>query len=140
LVRQVNEGAEAVARLNKQITAPEANGRPANDLRDTRAQYVKVLGKLPDTHALKRPSGSVDLLVGGHLLVAGDRASGLAVGRDIDGKTRATVGTSTNKATINDGRIAALLQQERTGVPGVSGRIDELARNLILEMNRLHST
>src|SRR5690606_17240632 len=79
-------------------------------------------------------------LVGGHLLVAGDRASGLAVGRDIDGKTRATVGTSTNKATINDGRIAALLQQERTGVPGVSGRIDELARNLILEMNRLHST
>lgn len=140
LVRQVNEGAEAVARLNQQITAAEANGRPANDLRDTRAQYVKELGKLLDTRALERPSGSVDLLVGGHLLVAGDRASGLAVGRDIDGKTRVTVGTSTNKATINDGRIAALLQQERTGVPGVSGRIDELARNLILEMNRLHST
>ena len=140
LVRQVNEGAEAISRLNQQITSAESNGRPANDLRDARAQHVKELGKLLDTRAIERPSGSVDLLVGGHLLVAGDRASGLAVGRDIDGNTRVTVGTSTNRATINEGRIAALLQQERAGVPGISGRIDDLARNLVLEMNRLHST
>ncbi len=140
LVRQVNEGAEAIARLNQQITSAESNGQPANDLRDTRAQFVKELGTLLDTRAIERPSGSVDLLVGGHLLVAGDRASGLAVGRDIDGKTRVTVGTSTNRATISNGRIAALLQQESTGLPGISGRIDDLARNLILEMNRLHST
>ncbi len=140
LVRQVNERAASIADLNQQITAAEATGRPANDLRDIRGQHIKELGTLLDARAIERPSGSVDLLVGGHLLVAGDRSSGLTVGRTVDGKTRVTVGASTSNAVIQEGRIAALLRQEQAGVPGILTRIDDLARNLVLETNRLHST
>ncbi len=140
LVRTVNEHAGAIATLNQQIAATEANGLPANDLRDTREQHVKEIGKMVDVRALERPSGSLDLLIGGHQLVAGDRVSALAVGKTAADATRVTVGASTTEANIREGRIAALLRQERTGVPVVGSRIDDLARNLILEMNRLHST
>jgi flagellar hook-associated protein 1 FlgK len=140
LVRQVNDRAAAVASLNGQIIAAEANGSDANDLRDTRAQQIKEIGKLIDARTIERSSGSVDVLVGGNLLVAGDRTSALAAGRDGDGKTKITVGRTNAPAAINGGRIAALLQQEHQNLPGLTSRIDDVARNTILEWNRLHTT
>lgn len=140
LVRQVNERANAIANLNGQIIAAEANGSDANDLRDVRSQHVKELGKLLDARTIERGSGSLDVLVGGNLLVAGDRASALNTGKDADGGTQVTVGNTRSNAVISEGRIAALLEQERAGVPGLTSRIDDLARSTILEWNRLHTT
>ena len=140
LVRQANEHADAVARLNAQIISAEANGADANDLRDTRAQHVKELGKLLDTRTLERGSGSLDVLVGGHLLVAGDRPSKLKVGKDADNRTKVTVGNTTTATQITEGRIAALMRQEGNSLPDITSRLDQLARSTILEWNRLHST
>jgi flagellar hook-associated protein FlgK len=140
LVRQVNERAAAVADLNAQIIAAEANGSDANDLRDIRGQHIKEIGKQLDVRAIERSSGSVDLLVGGNLLVAGDRASTLVTGKDTAGSTEITIGRNGAPALIKEGRIAALLRQEQGAVPGYLSRIDELARNTILEWNRIHTT
>ena len=140
LVRVVNEKAAAIATLNGQIIAAEANGSDANDLRDVRLQQLNDLGKLLDVRTIERSSGSLDVLVGGHLLVAGDRASALNTGKDGDGKTMVTVGNNRSRAIVAEGRIAALLRQEQAGVPGLTGRIDDLARNTILEWNRIHTT
>ncbi len=140
LVRQVNSRAATIADLNAKIIATEATGATANDLRDTRAEHIKELGKLLDTRTIERASGSVDLLVGGHLVVSGDRASSLAAGKDSSGKTKMTIGSTTSGAVITGGRIAALLDQEKGSVPGIQSRLDQLARSTILEWNRLHST
>ncbi|MEO6594061.1 MAG: flagellar hook-associated protein FlgK, partial [Planctomycetota bacterium] len=140
LTRLVNQRVGAIADLNGEIIAAEASGAQANDLRDTRAQHIKELGKVLDVRAIERESGSVDLLVGGHLLVSGTRASSLDVGKDGTGKTKVTVGRSAAPVTIKEGRIAALLQQETGALPGLTSRIDELARSTILEWNRLHTT
>jgi flagellar hook-associated protein 1 len=140
LTRQVNQRAEAVAALNNQIVAAEANGSDANDLRDTRASHIRELAKLIDVRPIERAAGSIDLLVGGNLLVAGDRSSALEVGKGAAGATKVTIGNTDAPALLREGRIAALLQQEQGAVPGVLGRIDELARNTILEWNRIHST
>jgi len=140
LTRQVNQHTQAIARLNEQIIATEANGSQANDLRDARSQHTKELGKLLDTQAIERSTGSVDLLVGGSLVVAGGRATELRVGKSGDGATELYVGDSRAPAQVNEGRIAALLRQEQGGLPGYTSRIDELARSTILEWNRIHST
>src|SRR5688572_9609996 len=100
LVRQVNERANAIASLNAQFIAAEANGSDANDLRDTRAQHVKEVGRLLDARTIERSSGSVDVLVGGNLLVAGDRASSLSVGKDDFGGTTVNVGRTSSPAQI----------------------------------------
>ena len=140
LTRQVNQHTTAIARLNEQIIATEANGSQANDLRDTRSQHVKELGKLLDTRAIERSTGSVDLLVGGSMVVAGGRATALRVGKSSEGSTELYVGDSRAAAQVDEGRIAALLRQEQGGLPGYTSRIDDLARSTILEWNRIHST
>lgn len=140
LVRQVNERAAAIATLNSQIIAAEASGSDANDLRDTRAQHVKEIGRLLDARTIERSSGSLDVLVGGSLLVAGDRSSALSVGKDGAGRTAMTIGSTRSTAVVKGGRIAALLAQEQSGLPELTGRIDRLARSTILEWNRRHTT
>ncbi|MBL8728246.1 MAG: flagellar hook-associated protein FlgK [Planctomycetes bacterium] len=140
LVRQVNDLAISVARLNSQIVSAEASGAEANDLRDTRAQHVQELGKLLDARTIERSSGSLDVLVGGSLLVAGDRATALNVGKDGSNRTKVSVGTAAVATQVREGRIAALLRQESTSLPGIQDRLDQLARSTILEWNRLHST
>jgi flagellar hook-associated protein FlgK len=140
LVRQVNQSAAKIAELNRQIVAVEATGATANDLRDTRAQAIKDVGGLLDVNAIERSSGSVDLLVGGTLLVAGDRVSALSVGKDAAGGTMITAGATGVVTGLRSGRIPALLAQEQGKLPGIGGRIDQLARNTILEWNRIHST
>ena len=140
LVRTVNQRTAAIAELNTQIISAEANGSDANDLRDTRAQHIAELGKLLDTRAIERSSGSVDLLVGGNLVVAGSRATAMLVDKDSSGNTQVKVGNNKSGSTIREGRIAALLNQEQSGLPDYMSRVDDLARNTILEWNRLHST
>ena len=140
LTRQVNQRTRAIARLNEQILSAEASGADANDLRDTRSQHIKELGKLLDTRAIERSSGSVDLLVGGSLVVAGGRATDLRVGKTGAGNTQLFVGDNSVPAQISEGRIAALIRQEQGGLPSYMTRVDELARSTILEWNRLHST
>ena len=140
LVRIVNQRTEAIAALNGQIMSAEANGSDANDLRDARAQHINEIGKLLDTRAIERSSGSVDLLVGGNLVVAGNRATQMRVGKDNDGNTEVLVGANTSGSEIREGKIAALLRQEQNGLPAYMTRVDDLTYNTILECNRLHST
>ncbi|MBK8099031.1 MAG: flagellar hook-associated protein FlgK [Planctomycetes bacterium] len=140
LVRQVNQFADDVAALNAQIVSAEANGSNANDLRDMREQRIKQIAELLDTSAIERASGSVDLLVGGHLLVAGDRVSPLSVGKDGQDQTQVLIGRTQQAAAVREGRIAALLRHETDEMPLLQERVDRLARNLILETNRLHTT
>ncbi|MFK7738709.1 MAG: flagellar hook-associated protein FlgK [Planctomycetota bacterium] len=140
LIRQANERTRAVAQLNNQIIAAEASGADANDLRDTRAQHVRELGELIDLRAIERASGSVDLLVGGTQVVAGGRSTDMRVGTGASGNTLVTIGNSESPATIRQGRIAALIEQEQGDLPAYLTRLNELARNMILEFNRLHTT
>ncbi len=139
-LRLVNQRAAAVAQLNAQITAMEANGSSANDLRDQREAHIREIGKLIDTRALERSTGSVDLIVGGHLLVGGDRVADLDVAKSTSGVTQVVVARSRTAVQVNEGRIAGLLRQEQGNIPELRARIDQLAQNLMLETNRLQTT
>ncbi|MCY2957199.1 MAG: flagellar hook-associated protein FlgK [Planctomycetota bacterium] len=140
LVRKVNQLSAQVAGLNEQIISLEANGSTANDLRDTREQNVKELSSLIDVRAIERGTGSLDLLVGGRLLVTGTRSSQLSVGKSGAETTEIRIGNEQALLNPADGRIAALLRQETGDLPGYGARLDELARNMILEVNRRHTT
>lgn len=140
LTRQVNGLAGAVAELNKQIITLESNGGAANDLRDARSRHIRELSQLVDVNSIEKSTGSTDLLVGGHLLVSGDRASQLNVARTAANTTELRVGKSSATVQVREGRIAALLRHESGEMLGFNSKIDQLARNLILEVNRHQTT
>ena len=138
LVREANQLTSAVAELNKQIVALEAGGSDANDLRDTRSQDIRRLSELIDVNAIERSTGSVDVLVGGRLAVAGDHATAITVGKSATATTELRMGNSAVRT--DEGRIAALIRNESADLPAYDARLDRLARNLILEVNRRHTT
>jgi flagellar hook-associated protein FlgK len=138
-VRTVNERASRIAALNAQIISLEANGSTANDLRDTRGQLINEISDLADVRVIERDTGSVDLSIGGRLLVSGSRAGKLRAGTDTNGKT-AVFAAGNTRIDIQSGRIGALLDQQGTRIPGLLSNLDTIARNLALEFNRLHTT
>ncbi len=139
LVGEVNEKTKAIADLNSQIISVEAGGSTANDLRDQRGRLISEVSGLIDTRALERDSGSVDLLIAGRLLVSGANNSELSARTAIDGRSEVLI-SGRSRVDITSGKIGALMNQEETRIPSLIGDLDVLARNMILEFNRVHST
>ena len=138
--KTINAIAEEVASINKQIISLEASGHEANDLRDQRDQALSEIAELIDIKVLDRATGSVDVIAGDFLLVSGARASKLDAAFGTDGKPEVRIAGSTTKVQVRDGKIAGLLDAENASISGLNTKLDRLARNLILEVNRIHST
>lgn len=138
-VRTINEKARQIASLNSQIISLEANGSTANDLRDTRGQLVNDISELVDVRTIERNSGALDISVGGRLLVGGSRAGTLSAGRSADGSS-AVFAAGNTELDVTGGVVGGLLAQEGQRLPGLLSNLDNLARNLVLEVNRLHTT
>ncbi len=140
LVAAVQSGAQTIADLNAEIVRLEANGSMANDLRDRRDQAIRDLSALVDVRRVDHSSGSVDLIVGGRLLVAGRRADTVQVSRDASGATRVTIGSNRRPANLEGGRIGALLELEQSAGPAYLARLDRLTREMVLGFDRIHTT
>jgi len=140
LVQQVNEHAQAIAALNREIPAIEAGGQTANDLRDTREVHVKAIGRLLDTQTVERDNGTVDLVASGHLLVSGTTTTPLQVQKAPTGATAVFLGASNQTLQLSGGRIGALLQHEAEHLPGLVADLDRLAHEMALQFNRVQTT
>ena len=139
-LKSANGLIERIATLNAQIISIEANGTPANEFRDEREQSIKDLSGIMGAQVVEKNNGSLDILAGGFMVVSGGRASPLKAVRGADGLTEIRIGSSTTKVDIKQGKIAGLLKSEGNLLPGILGRLDKMARSMILETNRIHST
>ncbi len=139
-LQEVNRHAQAIADLNIKIGEIEIQGVKANDLRDERDRHVMAIAKLMDTKTLEKNNGEVEVMAGGFMLVSGGRAASLEAVRGSDGTTKVRVAGTDSELDVKGGEIAGLLQVEQEQVPGFVSSADTLARNLILQVNRIHST
>lgn len=139
-LKRVNQLAESISRLNRQIVEQEAAGGPANDLRDARGLALAELATLVDTRSIEEANGAVRVLVAGQSLVTPVGYKQMeAVG---DGRTRIALRVvgSTQEAAIQGGEIGGLIQLLQDSLPGMRANADRLAHQFALEMNRAHST
>jgi len=137
---EVNRHAQAVADLNIKIGEIEIQGVKANDLRDERDRHVTAIAQLMDTRTLEKNNGQVEVMAGGFMLVSGARAASLEAVRGAGGVTTVRVAGTDAELDVKDGEIAGLLEVEKNQVPSFVSSADTLARNLILQVNRIHST
>lgn len=132
-----------VADLNRQIASSEAIGATANELRDQRGNALDELSTLMDISVVEQESGTVDVLVGSVPVVLGTTNRGVGVTRESDGSTLTTVvtlGTDGTPLEVTLGSIGGLLESRDGNIDQTIERIDELAGQLIFEINKLHST
>ncbi|MEZ5989383.1 MAG: flagellar hook-associated protein FlgK [Planctomycetota bacterium] len=139
-VENANLEIQHIADLNAQIISLEANGHQANDLRDEREASIKRLSELVDVRVVTKTNGSADVMAAGHLVVSSGRGAKLVAARGKDGSTEVRVGDTGSALDVRQGRLAGLLHAEGGVLPDLLERLDGLARSLILETNRVHTT
>jgi len=138
-VESVNMYAAEIARLNLEISETEASGLPANDLQDQRDLLLGKLSELVDVQTVDGPNHSIRVMVSGNTLVSAGNAQRMDVERDSTGALQVKLDGSTGYLPVQGGAIGGLLELSREFAPELRSRLDELARQMILNVNRVRS-
>jgi flagellar hook-associated protein 1 len=148
LVSEINETAKTVAQLNQAVVASHVNNQPANELADKRDLAIMKLSELTGATTAPRTDGSVDVILGGSLLVSGNLSRELLPpsgaltpaaakgGQLVD--VRWADGTNA-KVASSSGQLAASLEALNSTIPNYSRRIDAVAVNLATTLNDAHT-
>ena len=139
-VGDVNRYASEIATLNVEIAQAESIDNPANDLRDRRDMVLTELSKLVDLTTIEGQDGAFRVLVAGNALVGAQHAHAMTVETDATGDVRIRLAGSTGAVPVKGGAIGGLLELGQATMPELRGRLDELAHEFILGVNRAHST
>jgi len=133
-----------IAALNELIVRQESDGvTVASALRDRRDDLLRDLGELMDIQVREQDTGSISVYVGSEPLVEFDRARGPIVETELrDGTEVASIrfADTHGNVILHDGKLFGLLQVRDRYLQDQIERFDTLARGLIYEVNRLHST
>ena len=144
-VRRANAILPQIADLNAQIRIAESVGHPANDLRDQRQLLLQDLSRLVGINTTENAEGETTVFAGGLLLVSGDRnASFDATNLNPSGFRlvfyQAPGGTTFDATTfLTQGEIGATLRMRDTDLPDFLGRLDQLAKTLVDQVNLQHA-
>lgn len=140
LAGEVNQLAAEVARLNDEISSIESGQVQANDLRDQRQVKLQQLAELVDITTAEDEQGQVRVQVAGSILVNGTKSQELEIELDSDNRIRATISSSVGFVPVTGGKVGALIGVRDETIPGLNSQLDDLAREMILAVNRVHST
>jgi flagellar hook-associated protein FlgK len=139
-VNQVNALTQSIARLNQDIVALESGGGLANDLRDQREESVKQLSRLIDVRVSEGANGAMNVLIAGQLVVGSKQAYKLSASKNDEGIVELKLAGHDKTLAPRKGSLAGLVEVARDLSPNYAAELDALARNLIFELNRTHST
>ena len=135
-VDQVNGLSRQIALLNAQVSAAEAGGNQAPDLRDQRDMVADQLAQLAGAHTEVQANGTVGVYLGGIMLVDAANARTL----EVRGGTTITLGIMGDPDPLVGvgGPLAEMVSMIDTELPKVMGRLDTLARALVNGVNEYH--
>jgi flagellar hook-associated protein 1 FlgK len=135
--------AQQIADLNAQIvTAEGGTGGTANGLRDERDAVLGKLSQLMDVRTIPQDNGSVNVYVGSEPLVIAAQNRGVTTKQTtVNGQVSTEVVFKATNGTmpVKSGQIGGLVQA-REKIDGVVTQIDDQAKNLIFELNKLHAS
>ncbi|WP_294638969.1 flagellar hook-associated protein FlgK [uncultured Aquabacterium sp.] len=109
-IKQINDYAKQIARLNQDIASAKGTGQPPNDLMDRRDEVITRLNKLVQVNTVEADDGSLSVFMGGgQLLVLSNQAQELALmqGTNADGITVGAVGivTANSLRQLDDSQL-----------------------------------
>jgi len=145
LVESINSLTGQVAELNVGIVRGEGGtgGQGSqNRLRDRRDLLVGQLADIVGITVIEQPNGAYNVYLGGDPLVFGvesfeleaeARSTGSAIVHDV------VFAADGHAASLDGGRLAGIVTTRDTLAPEFKGVLDDLARSLIWEVNRIHT-
>lgn len=139
----VNDLLSQLGTLNREISVANGGDNPGiNGLRDQRDQVLGQLAEYLDISTVQRPNGVVDVYVGSQPLVLAGENRGVTVERaTVNGQLQLKLTITADKTQIQprSGKLAGLVQGWNQDVGGAIDALDTLTRQVILEVNKIHS-
>ena len=133
-----------IASLNELIAQQEAGGVTiASSLRDSRDALLSELGELMNIQVREMDSGSINVYVGSEPLVEFDRSRGPIVVTSLENGIEVAqlrFADTLGSVQLTGGKLHGLLQARDLYLQDQINRFDTLAKGLIYEFNRIHST
>jgi flagellar hook-associated protein 1 len=143
-VTDANTITAEIAQLNEQIATAQTGGTGGDSgLRDRRDGLLRDLSELMEIQTREQPSGAVNVYVGSEPLVEYGRARALTADTTRDGgveRVQIRFADSQAPVTLRSGKLAAIITTRDDKLAGQLNDLDQLARGLIYETNRVHST
>jgi flagellar hook-associated protein FlgK len=139
-VKQVNSLGSQIASLNAAINQATLRGTATNDLQDQRDQLISRLSQLVDIRTFPAQGNQVNVLAAGAPLVLGDSAIQLQFGTDANGNAQIRAAGAAPPLPVSGGQLAGLLQARNVTMPDFRGRLDNLAQQLIQNVNAIEAT
>lgn len=141
-VAEINRLTVQIARLNKSIRDIESSGHAANDLRDERERLIGELSELVDVSSREAKFGQKTVYLNEIAIVQNDTALELTTAPTLknDKIVEIRVAESNVVAPVRGGEVFGLQIARDTVVPFYLEKLNELARQLMIEVNALHST
>jgi flagellar hook-associated protein 1 FlgK len=142
---EINTLTEQIAKYNLQIVAVEAGGTSGSDaggLRTQRAEALKKLAGLVDISATETITGSINVSVGGQILVfEGTRRAVESALVEVEGSNATKIQFVDNKSAldVSGGELHGIYQARDTVYSGFLTSFDELAASLAFEFNKIYS-
>jgi len=146
-IEEINQITSQITGLNTKISGAEAGGVEANDLRDRRDLLLSDLSELIDFNSFEGGDGKVTVIAGnGKPLVEGITTWELrgvpSPGNSnfLDVNWVDSEGNLTDITSgINGGKLKGWIEMRDTIIPEHLSKLDDLAKEIIEEVNRLHS-
>lgn len=147
-VSRVNQLSTELATLNAKIQQVDRGNGEANDLRDQREASLKELSKLIQIDWVENDQKLVNVTVGGGFpLVHGRTAFNVEASLKGNDDAMYTIRGMDPKGFTRDlthelrsGELAELIALRDDTIPGFSKRLDSLASEVALRVNRMHAT
>ena len=139
-VAKVNDLAGQIAVMNQQISETEASGLPANDLRDQRGVILEELADVVGIKVTENSTGAVNVTVGGATLVGSNGAYNMTLNPNPGGKPSVQIQGVKGEIEIKGGSLGTHIKLGQETMPDIIKDLDNLAKDLIFQMNKAHST
>ncbi|MEE2680975.1 MAG: flagellar hook-associated protein FlgK [Planctomycetota bacterium] len=133
---------DEIAELNIKIAETEQGVGEANTLRDQRDGLVDELSELIDITTIDQANGAVDVLVGSIPVVISGESRGIELRTETkSGQQEVSIRVEADGSDlmVTSGTIGGLLRQREQTIDPVIEQLDTFARELIYEVNRVHS-
>ena len=139
-IDEINGLASEVARLNDAIQKLSVGGQNPNDLRDQRDAALDRLSTLASIQYIERSDGMIDVAVGGHPLVTGQRSHALVGVPNAGNSNYLDVEFEDGQPlSVTGGEVAGLLHQRDTDLPQRLADLDTLVSSVMTEVNTTHA-
>jgi flagellar hook-associated protein 1 len=148
VAQQVNSTARSVAELNDRVRTAQATGSQVNELADQRDQLVLQLSELTGAASRANDDGTVDVMLGGSMLVSGVRSSTVQVAgaQNVDSVASTPPGpvrlefSDGRAVSVSAGQTAGLMSALNSVYPSAAAGLDTVAASLATSVNALHAS